>query len=129
MGPKSNKGKCCVCKGSHLTLCFCLWLNHGQRAPDGTNGASGFSHGMCCDGNLAFCQAGPPSVLLSDPSLLGMDELFKCCTLLDNRHNILKVLQSNIYAARKHCTLSLNSHVIYLFSFSDLSVLYQNWRI
>lgn len=91
--------------------------------------ASGFSHGVFCDRKWAYCRAGLPFVLLSDPSPLGLDELFKCCTLLVNRHNILKVLQSNIYAARKHCTLSLNSHVIYLFSFSDLSVLYQNWRI
>lgn len=65
----------------------------------------------------------------NDPGPFRLAELFKYCTLLVNRHNILKVLQSNIYAAQKHFPWSLNSHVIYLFSFSDLSVLYQNRRI
>ena len=65
----------------------------------------------------------------NDPGPFQLAELFKYCTLLVNRHNILKVLQSNIYAAQKHFPWSLNSHVIYLFSFSDLSVLYQNRRI
>lgn len=76
-----------------------------------------------------LARLGLDHVLPCDPSPHWLAELFKYCPLRVNRHNILKVLQSNIYAARKHFTLSLNIHVIYLFSFSDLSVLYQNWRI
>jgi hypothetical protein len=91
---------------------------------------SGVGRGSCVViGSWPSAKLGLPSVLLHDLSPLLLAELFKCCTLLVNRHNTLKVLQSNIYAARKHFILSLNSHVIYLFLFSDLTVLYQNWRI
>lgn len=62
---------------------------------------SGASIRVGYDCELASCQAGPPSVLPNDPGPLQLVELFKYCTLLVNRHNILKVSQSNIYAAKK----------------------------
>lgn len=110
----------------HLTLCSGLWLGPEQRAPDGMDSVWGQAWGCVMTASWHFARLGLHHILPRDPGPRRLAKLFKYCTLLVNRHNILKVLQSNIYAARKHFTLSLNSHVIYLFSISDLSILYQN---
>lgn len=85
-----------------LTLCSCLWFGPDQRAPYGMNEQClGPASGLVTTASWHPARLGLLSVLPNDPGPLQLVELFKYCTLLVNRHNILKVSQSNIYAARK----------------------------
>lgn len=84
------------------TLCSRLWLGLTQELQMAWT-VSGASLGVMLrlQVGLSPCRAFTLSSR-HDPGPFQLAELFKYCALLVNRHNILKVLQSNIYAARKH---------------------------
>lgn len=67
------------------------WPDHG--APDGTDSVWGQACGCVMTAGWRPARWGLHPVLPRDPGPLRLAELFKYCTLLVNRHNILKVLQ------------------------------------